>query len=159
MGGEAFAITAQVDNSSKVDWSLSYDVRIDQHCHLSNIFKLAVTPRKGYAFGMSQPGIVVLKANGNSLEEAELMYYWRIEPSVMNMGGGSDRPVISDVVNVLELKLKGNESDAQNVTVHSTGKSVRLGAIGIYFTKKTWYYLLVVNCCGCCLANSAEVDD
>mmetsp|Transcript_9619 Transcript_9619/g.20598 ORF Transcript_9619/g.20598 Transcript_9619/m.20598 type:complete len:111 (-) Transcript_9619:74-406(-) len=40
---------------------------------------------------MVQPGLVVLDSRG------EVLYHWAIEPSLMNVGGATDRPDISSV--------------------------------------------------------------
>jgi hypothetical protein len=168
LGGEVFAVTAQVDDSSESDWNLRYDVHIDSHCTLARIFQLAITERNGYPYGMSQPGLVVLQKQQNvqgsypsiqNLETSKLLYHWAVEPSKMNMGGGSDRPILDDVLEVVELKLKGNEQAAANKKVGSTGKSISLKTAVIYFKPITWKYLIGVHCCCCCYGNTEVEED
>jgi len=188
-GGQIFAITAQKDCSVEKDWRLQFPVRIDAQCATQKSFRLAITERAGYEHGMSQPGIVVLRhvtkddenkatstttsmsmnaaTHGlSNLEQCEILYYWRIEPSTMNFGGGSDRPILSQVMNLLMSRLQSNDEnnssqlEREDQQIETIGKAVRLRALDIYFQWGTWKYLLMPCCsCCCCYGSSDDVLD
>ncbi|KAL9105173.1 MAG: hypothetical protein Q9227_009593 [Pyrenula ochraceoflavens] len=67
------------------------------------LLQVAVSKKGGFAHGMAQPGVLVVKRDGVPL------FQWAIEPGVMNMGGAKDRPVLEDVWEYVQSRLSGNE--------------------------------------------------
>jgi hypothetical protein len=62
--------------------------------------EIAVTEKKGYEHGMAQPGFLVLrggKRNDMIGEKGSVIEKWAIVPSMMNIGGASDRPELEQV--------------------------------------------------------------
>ena len=72
-------------------------------------FSRAESPLKDvdgvYPTGMVQPGVVVED------EDGEILFRWAINPSEMNFGGATDRPLVTDIVASLEGILQGNQVD------------------------------------------------
>ena len=54
---------------------------------------------------MVQPGVVVEIDNG------DVLFHWAINPNEMNLGGASDRPLVTDIVSSLGNILQGNQVD------------------------------------------------
>ncbi|KAH8667951.1 hypothetical protein BGZ60DRAFT_40918 [Tricladium varicosporioides] len=82
---------------------------------------IAITERKGYAHGMAQPAVLVLKKDGTILEK------WAIVPSMMNMGGASDRPSLTQIWENTQAKLNNKKP------VHQMYK--KLGSLGVLKAK------------------------
>ncbi|KAH6662014.1 hypothetical protein B0J14DRAFT_310870 [Halenospora varia] len=82
---------------------------------------VAITEKKGYAHGMAQPAVLVLKKDGTVLEK------WAIVPSMMNMGGASDRPSLTQIWENTQAKLKNEKP------VHGMYK--KLGAMAVLKAK------------------------
>ncbi|KAL8276433.1 hypothetical protein RQP46_011185 [Phenoliferia psychrophenolica] len=72
---------------------------------------VAVTKRAGYADGMAQPALLVKQSDGT------VLFKWAIVPSMMNLGGASDRPDLEQVMDNVEATLGGKDN------VHSKFKS------------------------------------
>jgi len=81
-------------------------------------WEVAITERKGYEHGMAQPGVLVLKKDGEVLEK------WAIVPSLMNIGGAKDRPELPQIWENIQAKLKGEKQ------VHGAYK--KISAIGVF---------------------------
>ncbi|KAK3294167.1 uncharacterized protein B0H64DRAFT_181107 [Chaetomium fimeti] len=58
---------------------------------------------RGYKHGMAQPALLVLKNDGTVLQR------WAIVPSLMNIGGATDRPVVAEVWKNVEKQLQGED--------------------------------------------------
>ncbi|KAI5461846.1 hypothetical protein BGZ63DRAFT_509447 [Mariannaea sp. PMI_226] len=78
-----------------------------------NLLNVAITEREGYATGVTQPAILVLQRDGTALES------WAIIPSEMNLGGAKDRPVLDQVWENVQARLKGQQA------VHSSFQNDR----------------------------------
>jgi len=59
---------------------------------------------------MVQPGVVIEDADG------KVLYRWAIVPSEMNLGGASDRPLVSDILGALEHILKHGSAPEEFAT-------------------------------------------
>lgn len=57
-----------------------------------------------YENGMVQPGVLVAKQDG------EVLFSWAINPSLMNMGGATDRPSLHEIFKGVQKKLNGDPS-------------------------------------------------
>jgi hypothetical protein len=62
---------------------------------------------KNYKHGVAQPGVLCVK------RDRTVLYSWAIDPSSMNLGGASDRPVPADIWAVVQLKMAGTASDQE----------------------------------------------
>lgn len=58
---------------------------------------------KNYKHGVAQPGVLCVKPDGSKI------YTWAIDPSFMNVGGASDRPVPADIWTLVQSKLAGGD--------------------------------------------------
>ena len=105
MGGRVLAITSQAGNKSKTNNNLDFDVIVDENNVEAAKYDIFVTPKAetplkdvkdAYPHGMVQPGVVIEDATGN------LLYRWAIISSEMNLGGASDRPLVSEILGGLE---------------------------------------------------------
>ncbi|KAK3896836.1 hypothetical protein C8A05DRAFT_39613, partial [Staphylotrichum tortipilum] len=54
---------------------------------------------RGYKHGLAQPAMLVIKNDGT------VLYEWAIVPSLMNIGGATDRPVLAEVWKNIQRKL------------------------------------------------------
>ena len=84
---------------------------------------VAVSEKKGYEHGMAQPAILVLRGGkGGDLKGAEGAVFekWAIIPSMMNIGGASDRPNLEQVWENVRAKIEGKG------VVHGSYKKMRL---------------------------------
>lgn len=59
---------------------------------------------KHYKHGVAQPGVLCVKP------DKTVLYAWAIDPSVMNLGGASDRPVPRDIWTIIQAKLADPEN-------------------------------------------------
>lgn len=105
LGGTVVGITAQAGNQSVANNGLNFDVIVDEENSEAKKYDIFITPKEqtplkdvdgAYPNGMVQPGVVIEDADGN------VLYRWAIVPSEMNLGGASDRPLVSDIVAGLE---------------------------------------------------------
>ncbi|KAF2160392.1 hypothetical protein M409DRAFT_29238 [Zasmidium cellare ATCC 36951] len=67
------------------------------------LLDLTITEKKGYSQGMVQPGALVLG------KEGEVMYAWASRPSLSNLGGAKDRPLLEQVWGDVEAVMQGRE--------------------------------------------------
>mmetsp|Transcript_44866 Transcript_44866/g.72059 ORF Transcript_44866/g.72059 Transcript_44866/m.72059 type:complete len:220 (-) Transcript_44866:189-848(-) len=107
IGGKVIAFTAQDDElaqKAQKDWKLSFDVFSDPENELAKRFRVAISDKEGYPNGMAQPALIILTKGG----EKEL-FNWRIQPSVMNLGGAKDRPHPKDVLDLVKARLSGQD--------------------------------------------------
>ncbi|MEM9279915.1 MAG: redoxin domain-containing protein [Pseudomonadota bacterium] len=104
-GGSVVGITSQVGNQSAANNNLDFDVIVDEKNVEAKKYNIFVTPKEetplkdvdgAYVHGMVQPGVVIEDADG------KILYRWAIEPSQMNLGGATDRPLVSDILGALE---------------------------------------------------------
>lgn len=79
---------------------------------------VAITEKKGYVKGMTQPGVLVLGKGGEVLEK------WAIVPGLMNLGGAKDRPELPQIWENVQAKLKGEK------TVHGVYK--KISTVGVF---------------------------
>lgn len=61
---------------------------------------------KDYKHGVAQPGVLCVKP------DKTVLYAWAINPSFMNLGGASDRPVPRDIWTVVQAKLANPSDDS-----------------------------------------------
>ncbi|KAL2131444.1 hypothetical protein VTI74DRAFT_5113 [Chaetomium olivicolor] len=57
----------------------------------------------GYKHGLAQPALLAIKNDGT------VLYQWAIIPSLMNIGGATDRPVLAEVWKNVQRKLQGED--------------------------------------------------
>lgn len=90
---------------------------------------IAISEKKGYAKGMAQPGVLVVRQKDKMAEEmnVEILEKWAIVPSAMNLGGAKDRPDLEQILENVQAKLKGD------IAVHGTYKT--LGAKQVIWGK------------------------
>ncbi|MEM1369116.1 MAG: redoxin domain-containing protein [Cyanobacteria bacterium P01_H01_bin.15] len=121
LGGKVVGITAQAGNQSQKNLGLNFDIQIDEENIEAKKYGIFITPKAQtplkdvdgvYPNGMVQPGVVIENAEG------QILYKWAIVPSEMNMGGASDRPLVSDIVSSLEQILKGQENGSSFSTTN-----------------------------------------
>lgn len=70
---------------------------------------------KLYKWGVAQPGVLCVNS------EKKVLYSWAINPSIMNIGGASDRPVPADIWTVVQAKMNNIDSDQPIPRVRSRG--------------------------------------
>ena len=113
LGGKVVGITSQAGNQSQKQLGLNFDIQIDEENIEAKKYGIFITPKTEtplkdvdgvYPNGMVQPGVVIEDSEG------KILYKWAIVPSEMNLGGASDRPLVSDIVASLEQILKGQEN-------------------------------------------------
>jgi len=114
-GGELFGVTAHSEGAAagaKRDWGLDYPVVSDPDNGLAQRFDVAITPKAEtpladapgeYPTGMAQPAVIALDGKG------QVRFRWAIDPSEMNLGGASDRPLPMDVWRVIDAALDGQK--------------------------------------------------
>ncbi|KAL7928125.1 hypothetical protein V8C35DRAFT_326202 [Trichoderma chlorosporum] len=109
-GGATLIVTAEAESFiTDVRTTTGYtgDAISDPQNRLVGLWKekdwvnVAITEKKGYEHGMAQPAILVLRKDETVIEK------WAIVPTLMNMGGAKDRPVLSEVWDNVEAKLNG----------------------------------------------------
>lgn len=107
-------ITAQSPNESKAKLELDFDIQVDETNEDAKKYGIFITPKTKspladvdgvYPSGMVQPGVVVEIDNG------DVLFHWAINPNEMNLGGASDRPLVTDIVSSLGNILQGNQVD------------------------------------------------
>ena len=112
-GGIVIGITSQAGNQSRKNNGLNFDIVVDEENLEAKKHGIFITPKEEsplkdvngiYPNGMVQPGVVVEDADG------KVLYKWAIVPSEMNLGGASDRPLVSDIVGALGQITTGRES-------------------------------------------------
>lgn len=105
LGGTIVGITSQAGNQSVANNGLNFDVIVDEANTEAKKYDIFITPKEqtplkdvegAYPNGMVQPGVVIENA------AEKILYRWAIVPSEMNLGGASDRPLVSDIVAGLE---------------------------------------------------------
>jgi hypothetical protein len=62
---------------------------------------------RNYSHGYAQPGVLCMTP------DRTVLYSWAIEPTTMNIGGASDRPVPADIWNIVQLKMTGKASEQE----------------------------------------------
>lgn len=70
---------------------------------------------KLYKHGVAQPGLLCVKP------DRSVVFSWAIEPSLMNLGGASDRPVPRDIWTAVQAKLADPES-SESVALQNLGR-------------------------------------
>jgi len=103
-----------VGNQSKQNNNLDFEVLEDADNVEAKKYDVFITPKEhtplkdvegAYESGMAQPGVIIEDSKGN------ILYRWAINPSEMNLGGATDRPLVSDIVGSLERILAGSAAD------------------------------------------------
>lgn len=128
IGGQVFGLCADTPQDVEATvrkWKVSFPIISDRSHVLAKYLKsegilpVVITGRGGdvgyrgayytkhprmskYEHGCVQPGLLVLPRTGGP------WFRWHIEPKVMNLGGASDRPVLKDVLAIVEKKLAGD---------------------------------------------------
>lgn len=108
VGGAMVGVTSQSAEAAARThraWSLRYPLSSEPENTLAQRFGVAITPKEQtplsehpteYPHGMSQPAVIALNAAG------DVLYRWAIDPSTMNLGGATDRPLPDEVWAAIE---------------------------------------------------------
>ena len=113
LGGRIVGITSQVDNKSKAKNGLDFEIIVDPSNAEAEKHGIFITPKDQtpladvpgvYENGMVQPGVVIEDRDGR------VLYRWAIDPNTMNLGGATDRPLVTDIIGGLEAILAGREA-------------------------------------------------
>ena len=116
LGGSVVGITAQAGDQSVANNDLNFEVIVDETNAEAKKHNIFITPKAetplrdvegAYPHGMVQPGVVIEDADG------KVLYHWAIVPSEMNLGGASDRPLVSDILGALEHILAHGSAPAE----------------------------------------------
>ncbi|KAH7010602.1 uncharacterized protein B0I36DRAFT_370212 [Microdochium trichocladiopsis] len=70
-----------------------------------------------YEHGMAQPAVFVIRQGGT------VLYRWAIVPSLMNLGGAKDRPLLEEIWHNVDASLHGKEA------VHTTYSTAGVAAV------------------------------
>ncbi|KAH7010809.1 uncharacterized protein B0I36DRAFT_356422 [Microdochium trichocladiopsis] len=70
-----------------------------------------------YDHGMAQPAVFVIRQDGT------VLYRWAIVPSLMNLGGAKDRPLLEEIWHNVDASLHGKEA------VHTTYSTAGVAAV------------------------------
>ncbi|MEO0602737.1 MAG: redoxin domain-containing protein [Myxococcota bacterium] len=112
-GGKLVGVTSQsADAATQAhdDWGLAFDVVSQPSNDLARRFEVAITEKAQtplaevpgeYPSGMAQPAVVALDRAG------KVLYRWAIEPSTMNLGGATDRPLPDEIWAAIEAARAG----------------------------------------------------
>ena len=141
-GGQVVAYSAQ--SQRQVD-KLRTELRLDfLHClsdpehKLRNVLKedgildVYVTNKdKRYPHGRLEPSLLIFSHN------QEVMFRWRIVPSLSNLGGASNRPLVSRVFEVIKLKLDGQIPVDEGTTLEDIANQLKMkiGVIGAFSSR------------------------
>lgn len=86
------------------------DTSLARELKKRNIIDVALTNKRGYPHGMEQPAVLVLR-------KGVPLYSWAIEPSMMNLGGAKDRPLLGEVWEDVQKMLEDtSHKPRQNYT-------------------------------------------
>ncbi|KAK5047474.1 hypothetical protein LTR84_006570 [Exophiala bonariae] len=119
LGGKTLTVTSEPASFLSETRKLSGyqgDAIVDTENTLVGLVKerygleVAVSEKKGYENGMAQPAILVLRGEkGGEIvgPERTVLEKWAIIPSVMNLGGASDRPDLEQVWDNVRAKVDG----------------------------------------------------
>lgn len=124
-GGKAIAVTAEPEqhlaatiNASGYTGEIIVDptnmiaAEMKQRVNLN----VAISSRSGYAHGMAQPAILVMKNDGT------VLFDWAIVPGLMNLGGAKDRPDLNQVWENVLARLNGQPLVHKRYTLQSFTK-------------------------------------
>lgn len=112
-GGKLVGVTSQSTAAAaeaQQAWGLHYEVVSEPSNALAGEFDVAITEKAQtplaevpgeYEHGMAQPAVVALDSAG------KVLYRWAIEPSTMNLGGATDRPLPDEVWAAIEAARRG----------------------------------------------------
>jgi hypothetical protein len=92
---------------------------------------IAVSEKNGYEWGMAQPGVLVVRPFATSTminkvamnisdgpggygKKEEVLEKWAIVPSLMNMGGAKDRPLLEEVWDNAKSRIEGGDAVHQS---------------------------------------------
>ena len=101
------------------DQGLAYRIVSEPANQLAKAHRVAITPKAEtplaevpgeYVEGMAQPAVVAFDGAGREL------FHWAIDPSTMNLGGASDRPLPADIWPVLGAALAGETKALEGTT-------------------------------------------
>ena len=103
LNGYVIAVTTQSDPKGlripKKDWHVDMEILSDPQNSIAIEFSkrdwihIVLSQSKHYAPNlMAQPGVLILPSNTD-----KPIYNWAVNPTLMNLGGASDRPVFSHV--------------------------------------------------------------
>ena len=121
-GGELIGVTSQSAGavaSFAGDQGLAYRIVSEPANQLAKAHRVAITPKAEtplaevpgeYVEGMAQPAVVAFDGAGREL------FHWAIDPSTMNLGGASDRPLPADIWPVLGAALAGETKALEGTT-------------------------------------------
>ncbi|KAH6632510.1 hypothetical protein F5144DRAFT_630354 [Chaetomium tenue] len=93
-----FSDTVIVDPENALAKHLKKEELLDVAISDSQLYQL-----RGYKHGMAQPALLVMKRDGTVLQR------WAIVPSIMNIGGATDRPVLAEVWGNVQKQLRGED--------------------------------------------------
>jgi len=112
LGGKLIGITSQVNNESKHNLDLNFDIVSDPDNIEAVKYGVNITPKQEtpladvagqYEHGMAQPAVIVESSTGNKL------YEWIIVPAEMNFGGATDRPLVKDILADIKSALQSGQ--------------------------------------------------
>lgn len=121
LGGTIVGITSQAGNQSAANNNLRFGIVVDEANIEARKHDIFITPKEEtplkdvdgvYPNGMVQPGVVIEDADG------KVLYRWAIVPSEMNLGGASDRPLVSDILGALEHILAHGSAPGEFATTN-----------------------------------------
>ena len=108
LGGELYGVTAQTQagvDEAVAEWELDYKVISDAENVLAKRFGIAISEKEmpgEYAYGMAQPGVVIIDQTGKALVQ------WAIDPQESNGFGALDRPPPNVIWGAFEAARAGN---------------------------------------------------
>ncbi|KAK1766932.1 hypothetical protein QBC33DRAFT_540681 [Phialemonium atrogriseum] len=89
-----------------------------------DLLDVAISSRWGYQHGMAQPALLVVKGDGTVLQR------WAIVPGLMNIGGATDRPVLSEVWENVQAQLRGEKAKVDNYSTTGALDLIRKKIVG-----------------------------
>mmetsp|Transcript_11218 Transcript_11218/g.14939 ORF Transcript_11218/g.14939 Transcript_11218/m.14939 type:complete len:159 (+) Transcript_11218:152-628(+) len=145
MGGQVVGVCSQPEDivaQTKKDWQIDFEILSDPENEVAKHFNVAISSRPRYPNGMAQPSVISQRSSGEEL------YNWRINPSLMNMGGAKDRPKVSDIWRIIQGKLTGKEVRDSQIEFTSDADVLQtMPAMMTYFAgvigDNIFYFLLV----------------
>lgn len=81
----------------------------------SSFYKVHPTIKQ-YKYGVAQPGVLCVNREGKKL------YSWAIDPSFMNLGGATDRPVPVDIWKYIKGRITGENTSEVPPSMRKRGK-------------------------------------
>ncbi|KAF7976228.1 hypothetical protein HWV62_7252 [Athelia sp. TMB] len=130
LNGKVLAVTSEPQSHSAATRKLSGftgEILVDTENLLAaelkkrGLLHVAISEKAGYEHGMAQPSVLAVKQN------MDVLYSWAIVPSLMNLGGAKDRPVLTQAWDNVQAELQGKKGPYKNVS--------KIGAGSVIFEK------------------------